>query len=65
MSCLIRVSHRVVCTSDNISETSDLTIYENGIKNALVVVIPLTFLAVMLVSFTGFRVQAQTPAFDK
>ena len=34
-------------------------------KNALVVVIPLTFLAVMLVSFTGFRVQAQTPAFDK
>jgi hypothetical protein len=34
-------------------------------KNALVVVIPLTFLAVMLVSFTGFRVQAQTPALDK
>ena len=32
MSCLIRVSHRVVCTSDNISETSDLTIYENGIQ---------------------------------
>jgi hypothetical protein len=34
-------------------------------KNALLVVIPVTFLAVMLVSFTGFRVQAQTPALDK
>jgi hypothetical protein len=34
-------------------------------KNALLVVIPVTFLAVMSVSFTGFRVQAQTPAFDK
>jgi hypothetical protein len=34
-------------------------------KNALLVVIPVTFLAVISVSFTGFRVQAQTPAFDK
>ncbi len=34
-------------------------------KNALLVVIPVTLLAVMFVSFTGFRVEAQTPAFDK
>ena len=34
-------------------------------KNALLVVIPLTFIAVMSVGFAGFRVQAQTPAFDK
>jgi hypothetical protein len=34
-------------------------------KNALLIVIPVTFLAVMSVSFTGIQVQAQTPAFDK
>jgi hypothetical protein len=34
-------------------------------KNALVVVIPVTFIVVMLVSFIGFRVEAQTPTFDK
>jgi hypothetical protein len=34
-------------------------------KNALVVLIPVTFIVVMLVSFIGFRVEAQTPTFDK
>ena len=37
----------------------------NELKNVLLVLIPLTFLAVMSVSFIGFPVQAQTPAFDK
>lgn len=34
-------------------------------KNALVIVIPVTFLVLMLVGFIGYRVQAQTPTFDK
>src|SRR6266498_4081689 len=34
-------------------------------KNALVIVIPVTFLVLMLVGFIGSRVQAQTPTFDK
>ena len=34
-------------------------------KNAVLVVIVLTFPAMMIVSFIGFPVQAQTPAFDK
>jgi len=34
-------------------------------KNLLLVVIPVAFLALMLVSFIGFRVHAQTPTFDK
>ena len=36
-----------------------------GFTNILLFVTPVTFLAVMLASFFGFRVQAQTPAFDK
>jgi hypothetical protein len=34
-------------------------------KNILLIVIPITFLAIMSISFIGFRVQAQTPTFDK